>query len=103
MLLGESRYLFGDNRRSMKLLISYIIIINLMMILLYGIDKYKAIHHHWRVSEKILLIGALFGGSLGAILAMYGFNHKTRKNIFKYGIPLLLGLQIILIIKISIG
>ena len=38
------------------------------MILLYGIDKYKAIHHHWRVSEKILLIGALFGGSLGAIL-----------------------------------
>jgi uncharacterized membrane protein YsdA (DUF1294 family) len=87
----------------MKLLISYIIIINLMMILLYGIDKYKAIHHHWRVSEKILLIGALFGGSLGAILAMYGFNHKTRKNIFKYGIPLLLGLQIILIIKTSIG
>lgn len=87
----------------MKLLISYIIIINLMMILLYGIDKYKAIHHYWRVSEKILLIGALFGGSLGAILAMYGFNHKTRKNIFKYGIPLLLGLQIILIIKISIG
>lgn len=47
-----------------------------MMILLYGIDKYKAIHHHWRVSEKILLIGALFGGSLGAILAMYGFNHN---------------------------
>ena len=37
------------------------------MILLYGIDKYKAIHHHWRVSEKILLIGALFGGSLGKI------------------------------------
>ena len=103
MLLGESSYLFGDNRRPMKLLISYIIIINLMMILLYGIDKYKAIHHHWRVSEKILLIGALFGGSLGAILAMYGFNHKTRKNIFKYAIPLLLGLQIILIIKISIG
>ncbi|MFQ7172703.1 MAG: DUF1294 domain-containing protein [Thomasclavelia ramosa] len=36
----------------MKLLISYIIIINLMMILLYGIDKYKAIHHHWRASRR---------------------------------------------------
>lgn len=50
-----------------------------MMILLYGIDKYKAIHHHWRVSEKILLIGALFGGSLGAILAMYGLIIRLGK------------------------
>ena len=71
------------------------------MILLYGIDKYKAIHHHWRVSEKILLIGALFGGSLGAILAMYGFNHKTRKNIFKYGIPLLPRKEIVGVLRVT--
>ena len=60
-------------------MIYYLIIINIFLFLLYGIDKLLAIKKKRRISEYTLLIISLFGGSLGAIIGMILFHHKTRK------------------------
>lgn len=83
----------------MKILWIYLSIINLFTFLIFGIDKYKARHHQWRISEKMLFGLCLFGGSLGALIAMALFNHKTQKTLFKYGVPLTIVMQIIFLIK----
>lgn len=59
----------------------YIIILNLINFILYGIDKYKARHNKWRISEKTLLILSIFAG-LGGFLGMEIFHHKTREKKF---------------------
>lgn len=71
----------------------YIILINLIAFALMGIDKRRAVRHAWRISEKTLFLSALLGGSLGALLGMYTFRHKTRHWYFVYGIPAILLLQ----------
>ncbi len=80
------------------MIITYLIFINLTSFLLMGIDKYKAIHHKWRISEKTLFISALLFGSIGALLGMYTFRHKTKHAKFVYGMPAILIVQIILVI-----
>ena len=80
-------------------MIIYLIIINVITMIIYGVDKYKAKHHQWRISEAMLLFLAIIGGSVGALVAMSLFHHKTRKPLFKYGIPVILLLQIILLVK----
>ena len=64
------------------------------------IDKKKAEKGRWRIKESTLLILALIGGSIGAILGMYIFHHKTQKARFYIGIPIIIVLQILLIIAI---
>ncbi|WP_294578358.1 DUF1294 domain-containing protein [uncultured Thomasclavelia sp.] len=85
----------------MKIELIYLLAINLFTIIIYAVDKYKAKHHRWRIPEKTLLCLAIIGGSPGALLAMYLFRHKTQKVLFKWGIPLIIGLQIILILIIK--
>ncbi|MBR3281450.1 MAG: DUF1294 domain-containing protein [Clostridia bacterium] len=51
-----------------------------------------------RISERTLMLTALVGGSLGVLGGMYKFKHKTQKPLFKYGVPIIIGLQIIFII-----
>ena len=63
----------------------------------YGIDKWKAKKGSWRISEATLLILAAIGGSIGALLGMKIWHHKTMHKKFKYGLPLILIIQIILI------
>lgn len=63
---------------------------------LMGVDKWKAKHDRWRVPEKTFFLVALLGGSLGAILGMYAFHHKTRHWYFKWGLPAILVAQIAL-------
>ena len=75
----------------------YLIIINFVTFLVYGIDKLKAKRGSWRISEATLLILAVIGGSIGALLGMKVWHHKTLHKKFKYGLPLILILQIILI------
>ncbi len=70
---------------------------NLFVLIMYGADKLFATGNSWRVSEKILLLLALFGGSVGALLGMYLFRLKTKKLSFQFWIVL------ILIIQIGIG
>lgn len=65
-----------------------------------GIDKRKAIKGAFRIPEATLFIVALIGGSLGSILGMYTFRHKTRHMLFVYGMPAIFILQIVLFLVI---
>ena len=75
------------------LLIIYFIIVNIVGFAIMGIDKRRAQKHVFRIPEATLFIIAIIGGSLGAILGMYSFRHKTRHWYFVYGLPLILILQ----------
>lgn len=71
----------------------YLIVINIITLAAYGIDKLRAIRGKWRISEAALFFLALIGGSIGAEIGMYGFHHKTRHPRFVVGIPAILLLQ----------
>jgi len=77
------------------IILSYFAILNIITIAVYGWDKYCAKHHKWRTPESTLLLFAVLGGSIGALLAMKLFHHKTLHLKFKYGVPLILVLQIV--------
>lgn len=79
-----------------QLAIIYIAVINVATFFIYGIDKLKARKGWWRISEATLLILAAVGGSVGAILGMQAFRHKTQHLKFKYGLPSILLLQLLL-------
>lgn len=72
----------------------YIIIINVLAFVLFGMDKRFAQKGKWRIPEKLLFITAIFGGAAGAIVGMYFFHHKTLHKSFKHGLPLILILNI---------
>ena len=74
----------------MKTEIIYLIIINIITFITYGIDKAKARKGAWRIAEKTLIGLAVAGGSIGALAGMSFFHHKTRKPLFKIGIPVIL-------------
>ena len=78
-------------------LLYYLIFINVVTFLVYGIDKWKAKQGSWRISEATLLILAAIGGSIGALLGMKIWHHKTMHKKFKYGLPLIFIIQILLI------
>ena len=78
----------------------YLIIINLIAFIAMYLDKRKARYGKWRIPEQSLLILALIGGSIGAIIGMYTFRHKTKKLRFSVGFPIILILQIVLIFSI---
>lgn len=71
----------------------YLIAVNFAAFVMYGIDKRKAIHGKWRISERALLGVAVIGGSLGAWAGMYVFRHKTRHKKFVIGVPLMIIFQ----------
>jgi uncharacterized membrane protein YsdA (DUF1294 family) len=77
-----------------RLLLYYLLAVNLLTFATYGIDKYKARHARWRVREASLLLLAALGGSIGALLGMYLFRHKTQHKKFRYGVPLILLAQV---------
>jgi uncharacterized membrane protein YsdA (DUF1294 family) len=76
----------------------YLSIVNLAAFVLYGADKRKAKRGKWRISEKTLIGAAVMGGSVGAILGMHVFHHKTRHWYFRYGLPAILAVQVILVV-----
>ena len=77
--------------------ICYILAINIATFFLYGIDKYKAKKGKWRISEATLLTMAAIGGSIGAWAGMRLWHHKTMHKKFKYGIPLIIIMQVALV------
>ena len=81
----------------MEEIICFLLAINIATFLLYGIDKYKAKKSKWRISEATLLTMAAIGGSIGAWAAMRLWHHKTMHKKFKYGIPLIIIMQIALV------
>ncbi|MEG1458544.1 MAG: DUF1294 domain-containing protein [Acetivibrio sp.] len=80
-----------------KILI-YLFLINLAGFISMGIDKQKAKKHVYRISEKTLFLYAVLGGSLGSILGMQVFRHKTKHKTFLIGMPLILAVQVLLFI-----
>lgn len=85
----------------MGLLIAYLLVINVVTFFVYGADKRKAKKDKWRVPERTLFLLAIIGGSIGALAGMYVFHHKTKHWYFKFGIPAILILQIVLPIVIA--
>ncbi|HBP24387.1 MAG TPA: DUF1294 domain-containing protein [Oribacterium sp.] len=83
-----------------QILVGWVVLMSILSFLLYGVDKYKAIHHRWRVPEQTLLLSAFLGGAPGALLGMQLFHHKTRKWKFRLLVPVALVLWIIVFGKI---
>ena len=81
----------------MELLLYYFVCVNVLTFFVYGIDKWKARQGKWRISEATLLLFAVSGGSIGAWLGMRVWRHKTMHKKFKYGIPAILMIHIIII------
>ena len=81
----------------MKFLLVYLVIINLISFTMYGIDKAKAKFNKWRIPESTLLAVSFIGGSLGAVLGMEIFRHKTKHMKFKVLNPVFLFLHILII------
>ena len=80
-----------------EVLQNYLIITNIVTFLVYGLDKWKAKKSKWRIRETALLGLAVFGGSIGAWLGMKVWHHKTMHKKFRYGIPAIIIIQLILI------
>ena len=81
----------------MPYFIIYLIVINLIGILIMYVDKRKAMYGRWRIPEKTLIIIALLGGSIGCMVGMKLFRHKTQKIKFVLGYPTILIAETIII------
>ena len=84
----------------LKTLGIYLFIINAIGFILMLVDKIKARKNLWRIPEKVLFLSAILGGSIGSLLGMYFFRHKTKHFSFILGMPLILAIQIVLAVII---
>lgn len=71
----------------------YILAVSLLTWILFGLDKWKAIHGKWRIRESTLLGLSFIGGAAGGLAGMYLFRHKIRKMRFRIGVPLMFLVQ----------
>ena len=79
-----------------NIVLIYLVAINIVTFFVYGIDKWKAKRSKWRIEESTLLWWAAAGGSIGALLGMKAWHHKTMHKKFKYGVPAILMAQIVI-------
>ena len=82
----------------MRYVMYYLITINIIAWITYGLDKWKAKTGKWRIPERTLLFLALIGGSAGALAGMFLFHHKTKKPKIYVGVPVMLILHCLLIL-----
>lgn len=80
----------------MKYLYAYLVIINAVGFLIMLIDKRKAQKNLWRIPERTIMFTAVSGGSLGVLLGMHMFRHKTKHLKFTMGVPIILAVQILI-------
>ncbi len=85
-----------------EIILYYLLTINLFTMYTFFLDKGKAKNHKWRIKERTLFLLSIIGGSFGALLGMKLFKHKTKHWYFKYGIPFILIIQIILLVFLII-
>lgn len=86
----------------MKYLLIYLVLVNAIAFLLMLIDKIKAKKKMWRIPERVLLGVSAIGGSLGGLLGMQLFRHKTKHLQFAIGIPVMLVVHIVLLVVLYI-
>ena len=79
-------------------MIYYLIFINIVGLLSMYLDKYFAKNNTYRISEKALFLIAIIGGSIGSIIGMYQFRHKTKHRQFTTGLPFIIFIQIMILI-----
>lgn len=84
-----------------KMLCIYLAVMNVAAFVMMGADKRRARKGRWRIPEKALFAAALAGGSVGAILGMQIFRHKTRHWYFVWGMPAILALQLVLFCRFA--
>lgn len=82
-------------------ILSYLLLINLVGFFAMGIDKKKAIKRAWRIPESTLFLIAIVGGSIGSIIGMHVFHHKTKHWYFLWGMPIILILQVVAFVLIQ--
>lgn len=87
----------------MRLLMWYLIVINIVTWIAFGLDKWKAKSGKWRIPERTLLLLALAGGSLGALAGMIMFRHKTRKAKFFISVPVMFVVHCVIVPVLLIG
>ena len=93
----EIHFAFWEFFAQHKFLIVYLLTINIVTLIAFGIDKINAAEHKSRIRIITLLGLAFIGGSIGGLVAMYAFRHKTSKDYFTVGIPLIMIMQAIVI------
>lgn len=84
-------------------ILGYLLIVNFTGFIMMGVDKRKAIKQAFRIPESTLFIIAAIGGSIGSILGMYFFHHKTRHWYFVYGMPIILVIQVLLVVALILS
>ena len=77
-----------------KLLLYYLLAINVITLLVYIADKIKAKRHMWRIPESALLSLAIIGGSIGALIGIFVIRHKSQHPKFRIGVPIIFILQL---------
>ena len=80
----------------------YLLVINLLGFFAMGLDKHKAKKGKWRIPEKTLFLVALLGGSLGTTIGMHVFHHKTKHWYFKFGMPVISVIQMVLLFSYAV-
>lgn len=83
-----------------KVVVAYLITVNIVAFALMGIDKHKAKKKQWRIPERTLFLSAAVGGSIGAMYGMHLFRHKTKHKSFLFGMPAILALQLLIVIML---
>ena len=88
---------FWDYVMQHRILLIYLAVVNILTIIVFGVDKMNAKSNRQRVRIVTLLGLAFIGGSVGALIGMYGFHHKTKKAYFTVGVPLILLMQVVVL------
>lgn len=83
---------------AIEIIAIYLLAINILGFILMGVDKWKARSRKWRIPEASLFLVAILGGSVGSIIGIYTFRHKTKHKKFTIGMPAILVIQIALVV-----
>lgn len=86
-----------NDQNYLHIALIYLVIINVVTFLIYGIDKWKAKKSKWRIRETALLGLAVLGGSIGAWFGMKVWHHKTLHKKFRFGVPAIIIVQLAII------
>jgi uncharacterized membrane protein YsdA (DUF1294 family) len=85
--------MFSNYNNGENVILIYLLSVNIISFIMFGIDKWKAKNHKWRISENLLLIISFIGGATGALIGMVIFKHKLSKKKFYIGVPVFIVLN----------